>query len=101
MPATLPLFLTLLVPIGGGLALALYGDRDRGPEINVAFSAATLAAAVWLTADVVHGTPMLGFGERFFVDPLNVFLVPSPPWSASRLRSFRAPTCASSATRAA
>jgi hydrogenase-4 component F len=75
MPATLPLFLTLLVPIGGGLALALYGHRDRGPEINVAFSAATFAAALWLTADVILGTPMLGFGERFFIDPLNAFLV--------------------------
>jgi hydrogenase-4 component F len=75
LPATLPLFLCLLVPIGGGLALALVGHRERGPEINVAFSATTLAAALWLTAEVVLGTPILGFGERFFIDPLNAFLV--------------------------
>ncbi|SPE33951.1 membrane-bound (NiFe)-hydrogenase (Ehf-type, Group 4f), antiporter subunit D [Burkholderiales bacterium] len=75
MPATLPLFLTLLVPIAGGAVLALYGHRDRGPEINVAFSAATLATALWLTAEVILGTPVLGFGERFFIDPLNAFLV--------------------------
>jgi len=75
MPPTLPLFLTLLAPIGGGLVLALYGHRDRGPQINIAFSGVTLAAALWLTAEVILGTPMLGFSERFFIDPLNAFLV--------------------------
>ncbi len=75
MSPTLPLFLTLLLPISGGFVLALTGHRDRGPEINVAFSTATLAAALWLTAEVIFGTPVLGFGERFFIDPLNAFLV--------------------------
>jgi len=75
MPATLPLFLTLLLPIAGGVVLAVWGHRDSGPQINVAFSGATLAAAVWLTTEVILGTPMLGFGERFFIDPLNAFLV--------------------------
>jgi hydrogenase-4 component F len=75
VPATLPLFLCLLVPITGGVVLALFGQRDRGPEINVAFSALTLAAALWLTAEVILGAPVLGLGERFFIDPLNAFLV--------------------------
>ena len=75
MPPTLPLFLTLLIPIGGGLVLGLYGHRKYGPQINIAFSGATLAASLWLTAEVILGTPILGFGERFFIDPLNSFLV--------------------------
>ncbi|HYA59678.1 MAG TPA: hydrogenase 4 subunit F [Burkholderiaceae bacterium] len=75
MPPTLPLFLTLLVPICGGIALGLFGHRDRGPHINIAFSGLTFAAALWLTAEVILGTPVLGFGERFFIDPLNAFLV--------------------------
>jgi hydrogenase-4 component F len=65
----------LLLPISGGLFLALVGQRDSGPEWNVAFSAATLAASLWLTAEVILGAPVLGLGERFFIDPLNAFLV--------------------------
>jgi len=75
LPAALSLYCTLAVPIAGGAALALTGQRERGPEINVAFSAATLAAALWLTADVLAGPPVMGLGERFFIDPLNAFLV--------------------------
>jgi len=75
MPATLPLFLTLLLPIAGGGVLALFGHLERGPQINVAFSFATFASALWLTAEVILGTPILGFEERFFIDPLNGFLV--------------------------
>jgi hydrogenase-4 component F len=55
--------------------LGLYGHRKYGPQINIAFSGATLAASLWLTAEVILGTPILGFGERFFIDPLNSFLV--------------------------
>ncbi len=75
LSATFPLFLTLLLPVCGGVVLGLYGHRDNGPEINAGFSAATLAAALWLTAEVIFGTPVLGFAERFFIDPLNAFLV--------------------------
>jgi len=75
MPPALPLFLTLLAPIAGGLVLGVFGHRNYGPQINIAFSGATLAAALWLTAEVILGTPVLGFSERFFIDPLNAFLV--------------------------
>jgi hydrogenase-4 component F len=75
VPAALPLYALLLTPILGGAVLALTGQRERGPEINVAFSATTLAAALWLTAEVVMGAPMMALGERFFIDPLNAFLV--------------------------
>jgi len=61
--------------VAGGITLAFMGHRERGPDINVAFSAATLAAGAWLTAEVITGPPVLVFGERFFIDPLNAFLV--------------------------
>jgi hydrogenase-4 component F len=73
-----PLFLLallLLLPIAGGLALAFLGHSRHGPEINVAFSALTLAAAAGLTTAVVRSGPVQVLGERFFIDPLNAFLV--------------------------
>ena len=69
------LALLLLVPICGGLALAFLGHSRRGPEINVAFSALTFAVAAALTAEVVRSGPVLVLAERFFIDPLNAFLV--------------------------
>jgi len=53
MTPALPLFLMLLLPVAGGAVLALRGHAQSGPEWNVAFSAATFAAAVWLTTEVV------------------------------------------------
>jgi hydrogenase-4 component F len=79
MPATpagaLPLLVLLLTPLAGGGVLALTGHRRVGSDLNVAFSAATLGAAAWLTSEVISGPPILVFGERFFIDPLNAFLV--------------------------
>ena len=69
------LALLILVPICGGLALAFLGHSRRGPEINVAFSALTFAVAAGLTAEVVRSGPVLVLAERFFIDPLNAFLV--------------------------
>jgi hydrogenase-4 component F len=70
-----PLLLALAIPLIGSAVLGLTGQIDRARDINVAFSAATLAAALWLTRDVIkHGT-MLVLGNQFLVDSLNVFLV--------------------------
>ena len=69
------LALLLLAPICGGLALAFLGHSRHGPEINVGFSALTFAVAAGLTAEVVRSGPVLVLGERFFIDPLNAFLV--------------------------
>jgi hydrogenase-4 component F len=63
------------VPLVGGIVLALVGHRDKAPEVNVAFSLATLAAAAGLTIEVIADGPILVLGKQFFVDPLNVFLV--------------------------
>ncbi|MGZ5041324.1 MAG: proton-conducting transporter transmembrane domain-containing protein, partial [Usitatibacter sp.] len=65
----------LAIPLAGGAFLWFLGERDSAPEANCAFSFATLAAAVWLTVEVVSSGPATGLFEQFFVDPLNVFLV--------------------------
>jgi len=70
-----PLLLVLAIPLFGGLLLALWGERDWAGDLNAAISLATLAAAAWLTAVVVRDGALLVWGEWFFVDPLNVFLV--------------------------
>ena len=69
------LALLLAIPLAGGACLWALGERDSAPEVNCAFSFATLAVAAWLTADVVSVGPVMGLYEQFFVDPLNVFLV--------------------------
>lgn len=70
-----PLLLVLAIPLLGGALLAFLGDRDLAGELNAAVSFLTLAAAAWLTIVVVRDGPLLAWGEWFFVDPLNVFLV--------------------------
>ncbi len=69
------LLVLLVIPLAGGPALWLLGERDAAPEVNSAFSFATLVAAGGLTAQVVSGGPVMALDDQFFVDPLNVFLV--------------------------
>jgi len=63
------------LPLVGGGVMALAGHTRLAAELNVAFSTATFAAAGALTARVIRSGPFLAFGEQFFVDSLNVFLV--------------------------
>jgi hydrogenase-4 component F len=63
------------LPLAGGGVMALVGHARLAAELNVAFSTATFAAAGALTARVIRGGPILAFGDQFFVDSLNVFLV--------------------------
>jgi len=63
------------IPLAGGALLALVGHRRAAAEVNVALSLATFVAAATLTARVVRDGPLFAFGEQFFVDSLNVFLV--------------------------
>ena len=44
-------------------------------SINVAFSGATFLAACALTSRVIGEGSFTAFGEQFFIDPFNVFLV--------------------------
>ena len=69
-------FLAMLAaPFLGALVLAVVGGRRSAPDVNVAFSLATLIAASLLTARVVGEGPLTVAREQFFVDPFNVFLV--------------------------
>jgi hydrogenase-4 component F len=63
------------IPLAGALALAWTGGRAWAPELNLAVSLATFAAALLLTFEVVEVGPLLAGGEQFFVDSFNVFLV--------------------------
>ena len=63
------------LPLAGAAALALVGHRSFAPEVNVAASLATLAAAVALTIRVIAQGPFIAMDRLFFVDPFNVFLV--------------------------
>ena len=69
------LLLLLAVPITGAALLGMLGAHRRAPELNAAFSLATLLAAGALAARVIrHGDLLLG-AEQFYIDPFNVFLV--------------------------
>ncbi len=65
----------LAIPLLGCAVLALLGHRRGAPEINGAFSLATLAAAAALTVRVIENGPLRLWQDQFFIDPLNVFLV--------------------------
>jgi hydrogenase-4 component F len=91
VPTILPLVLALLAPLAGGATLAVYGARPVGARLNIAFSLATLAFALWLTITVILGTPILGLGERFFIDPLNAFLVALTAFVGFTTALFSAP----------
>ncbi|MFO1399560.1 MAG: hydrogenase 4 subunit F [Burkholderiales bacterium] len=69
------ILLVLGLPLAGAAILAMVGHRRYAPRINIAVSAATLAAAALLTAEVVRNGPLLVLDRQFFVDPFNVFLV--------------------------
>lgn len=69
------LIFVLGIPLFGGLVLALCGHRPFARDVNVAFSGATFLAACVLTAQVISDGPLFAWGEEFFIDPLNVFLV--------------------------
>jgi hydrogenase-4 component F len=62
-------------PIAGGLVLALMGERDEAPVVNVLASLLTFIASIALTVRVIRDGPLLVLDKQFFVDPFNVFLV--------------------------
>ena len=70
-----PLLIILLTPLVGGIVLALVGQHDAAPEINVGFSLVTLIAAALLALQIMADGPIFGFEKLFFIDALNAFLV--------------------------
>src|SRR5437588_11855851 len=63
------------MPLAGALALALIGERDEAPIVNVIICGLTLAAAAALTVRVISAGPLLVAEKLFFVDSFNMFLV--------------------------
>ena len=63
------------LPLAGGLVLAVIGERDEAPVVNVVASLLTFAASIALTVRVIADGPLLVLDRQFFVDPFNVFLV--------------------------
>jgi len=71
----LQLLALLLTPLLGGLLLAAFGSRSWAAELNSLMSFCTFIAAVVLTVRVIDSGPQVAFGEQFFIDQFNVFLV--------------------------
>jgi hydrogenase-4 component F len=71
----LQLLALLLTPLLGGLLLAVFGSRSWAAELNSLMSFCTFVAAVVLTIRVIDSGPHVAFGEEFFIDQFNVFLV--------------------------
>jgi hydrogenase-4 component F len=69
------LLLVLGLPLLGALLQAVWGSRPWAAELNASISLLTLLGAAALTAKVIALGPMTVWGELFFVDPFNVFLV--------------------------
>jgi hydrogenase-4 component F len=68
------LFILLGVPLFAAAALAFVGDRRLAPEVNIAGSAATFAAGLWLAFQVYNAGPMIAGNKFFFVDAFSVYL---------------------------
>jgi hydrogenase-4 component F len=71
----LQLLALLLTPLVGGMLLAAFGSRSWAAELNSVMSFGTFVAAVVLTIRVIEWGPQVAFGEEFFIDQFNVFLV--------------------------
>ena len=69
------ILIVLGMPLAGALLLAVIGERDEAPVVNVIVCGLTLLAAGALTVRVISTGPLLVAGKLFFVDPFNVFLV--------------------------
>ena len=69
------IFWVLVIPLFGGLLMALVGKQSYAPEINSVMSFCTFVAAAALTVRVISDGSFSVWNEQFFVDTFNVFLV--------------------------
>jgi len=67
--------LLLGFPLGGAVALGVFGARRWAAELNALFSISTFLAACALTVQVIAEGHLVVAHEQFFIDPFNVFLV--------------------------
>jgi hydrogenase-4 component F len=63
------------LPLVGALLLAVAGEREHAPGLNVAICASTLVAAVALMVRVNRDGPLLVLDRQFLVDAFNISLV--------------------------
>jgi len=68
------LLILLGVNLCAAILLAFIGDRKRAPELNIACSAATFAASVFLALSVYEKGPIISGNGFFFVDAFSVYL---------------------------
>ncbi|MDO8358828.1 MAG: hydrogenase 4 subunit F [Devosia sp.] len=67
--------ITLLIPLLGGLFLALVGHRPIAGWINIAVGAMTFGAALAMALEVFDHGPQLSPSRMFYIDAFNVYLV--------------------------
>ncbi len=65
----------LVIPLLGGLVLALWGHKTWAAELGAVMSLGTLIAAIVLTVRIIDHGPLLAAQELVFIDSFNVFLV--------------------------
>jgi hydrogenase-4 component F len=70
-----PLFLLLLLPLAGGVTLAVCGHKNWAGELNAMFSLAGLIAAIWLGLHILRHGQVFAMKKLFFVEPLNVYIL--------------------------
>lgn len=63
------------VPLLGGITLAMLGQKAWASALNSLFSFLLLAATAFLVLRFVKHGPFSAFGEQFFIDSLNIFLI--------------------------
>lgn len=68
-------YLVLGFPILGAVLMAFTGYRRFAPQLNVFMTLLTFSASLMLALRVLRTGPMLAWGETFYVDAFNVFLV--------------------------
>jgi len=66
---------TLLLPLLGGLLLAIVGHRPLAGWINVAVGVATFGAALAMALEVFANGPQLSPSRVFYIDAFTVYLV--------------------------
>jgi len=67
--------ITLLIPLLGGLFLALVGHRPIAGWINIAVGMMTFGAALAMALEVFDHGPQLSPSRMFYIDAFNVYLV--------------------------
>lgn len=69
------LLLVLAIPLLGSILMGLIGHWEYAPEVNSGLSLGTFIAVATLSVLIIGSGSGFAFGESFYVDSLNVFLV--------------------------